>query len=158
MGLAGPAVATTLAGEFTLALSPGLETVSGKSEPGGGGGSIAGGAGRELVVGDQVGGMGDGLGDAPGDGEGVGEAGGGVGAGVGLAVGLGSGAPGVAVGVGRPATVVVELPPAHPIMSGGPVHRQATNHRLRRIDACEDKTFTGRSQSREESLNLRKAD
>lgn len=69
MGLAGAAVATTIAGEVTVAPSPGLETLSGKDEPGGGGGSGAGGAGNGLA-GVQTG---VGEGDGPGFGGGVGE-------------------------------------------------------------------------------------
>jgi hypothetical protein len=88
MGFEGVAVATTLAGEFTVALLLGLETVIGKPDEGGGGGSWAGGAGRELVVGFHVGGVGVGVGCGAGVGLGVGD---GAGAGTGVGTGLGGG-------------------------------------------------------------------
>src|SRR5579863_1803405 len=108
MGLSGVAEAITLAGEFTVVPSPGLEIVSGKSELGGGGGSCAGGAGSELVPGDHVGGVGDGEGDGEGEGVGLGD-------GVGLGVGCGATGVGVGLGVGAgPVVVVLAAPPAHP--------------------------------------------
>lgn len=67
IGLVGEAVATTIAGEVTLAPLPGLETFKGKEEPGGGGGSGAGGAGNGLA-GVQIG-----VGDGEGPGLGIGE-------------------------------------------------------------------------------------
>jgi len=83
-----------------MALLPGLEIVSGKSELGGGGGSWAGGAGKELVVGDQVGGVGFGV-----EGGGAGGGDGGVGAG--------------------PAVVVVE--PPHPASNTLVITRKIEN-------------------------------
>jgi hypothetical protein len=142
MGFAGVAVATTFAGEFTVVLFPGLEMVSGKSEPGGGGGSCAGGAGKELVCGFQVGGFG--VGEGPGDGEGVGE-GDADGVGVGMDVGVGVGAPGVGVGLGMPATVVLDEPPPHPATSTAAANRQtkkSTKRMQMKVDECEDETFT----------------
>ena len=62
---------------------------SGKPDDGGGGGSWAGGAGSELVVGDHVDGPGVGVGDGDG-----------VGVGVGAGVGEGTGAGGAGVGLG----------------------------------------------------------
>jgi len=106
MGLGGVAVATRLAGEVTVALLPGLETVSGKAEPGGGGGSWAGGAGKELVVGDQVGG-------------------------VGLPGGAGGGG-GVGVGVGAGPAVVVGVVPLHPA-SNKLTSRTEIRNRIRRV-------------------------
>jgi hypothetical protein len=146
MGLPGEADATTLAGELTVLPLLGLEMSSGKSAPGGGGGSWAVGAGRELVVGDQMGeGSGVGDGPAPGVGEGVGV---GDGAGVGVAVGPGFGVgvgvgdePGVGVGVGAPASVVLELPPAHPATSRAAARRQIEVSE-KRIEKCEDDKFT----------------
>ena len=54
IGFFGVAEATTLTGEVTLEPSVGLETVSGKSVDGTGGGICAGGAGSGLVCGDHV--------------------------------------------------------------------------------------------------------
>ena len=83
MGLLGVEVAITFAGEFTVAPLPGLLMVSGRPEDGGGGGSCAGGAGRELVVGDHDGGVGVGVGCGAGVGDGSGDGGAGVGPGLG---------------------------------------------------------------------------
>jgi hypothetical protein len=88
MGLMGVEVATTFAGEFTVAPLPGLLMVSGNPEDGGGGGSCAGGAGKELVIGDHVGGVGVGVGCGAGVGEGSGEGGAGVGPGFGFGGGV----------------------------------------------------------------------
>jgi hypothetical protein len=53
IGFVGVAEATTVSGEVTLELAVGFETVNGKSlEPAGG--AVAVGAGRSLVLGDQV--------------------------------------------------------------------------------------------------------
>lgn len=98
MGLLGVADATTLAGEFTVAPSPGLEIVIGNPDEGGGGGTCAGGAGSELVLGDHVGG---------------------VGVGVGAGVGVGDGAEdggcgGVGLGFSGGATLAVVAVPPHP--------------------------------------------
>lgn len=82
-----------MAGEVTVSPFPGLETVSGKEEPGGGGGSGAGGAGSGLAEVQ----IGVGEGDAPGLGVGVG---------LGDALGCGDGE-----GAGPPATKLPELPP-----------------------------------------------
>ncbi|MGA2354128.1 MAG: hypothetical protein ABSG02_06505 [Terriglobales bacterium] len=54
IGFFGVAEATTLMGEVRLTPLVGLETVSGKSSDGVGGGTWAGGAGRGLVLGDHV--------------------------------------------------------------------------------------------------------
>ncbi|MFZ0563206.1 MAG: hypothetical protein WBX02_04065 [Terriglobales bacterium] len=54
IGLVGVAEATTLIGEVRLTPDAGLETVSGKSVDGVGGGTCAGGAGSGLVLGDHV--------------------------------------------------------------------------------------------------------
>jgi len=74
------AEATTVSGEVTLELAVGFETVNGKSlEPAGG--AVAVGAGRSLVLGDQVIGTGGVEGYEGWDGVGVG-----VGIGVGVVV------------------------------------------------------------------------
>lgn len=125
------AVATTLAGEFTVLPSPGLEMSRGKSEPGAGGGCTAGGAGRELVVGLHVCARGVGEGFGLGEGEGLG---------IGLGDGVGIGMTGVGVGVGMPATIV-EAPPAHPAMSNMTAKKQAKRARVR-TDKDEKETFT----------------
>lgn len=54
IGFFGVALATTFMGDVTVALSTGLETVSGKSFEPAGGGTCAGGAGKGLLCGDQV--------------------------------------------------------------------------------------------------------
>ncbi len=118
----------TLAGEVTMAPSPGLEMVSGKAEDGGGGGSCAGGAGKELVWGDHVGGTGVGVGLAEGVGVGEGEG-----------VGVGPGPEGVGVGVGE--TVALDAPPAHPATKRLAAKRKAKN-KNRRVNECEAKMFT----------------
>ncbi|HLJ26785.1 MAG TPA: hypothetical protein VKY85_08755 [Candidatus Angelobacter sp.] len=126
----------TLAGEVTIVPSPGLEMVSGKAEDGGGG-SCAGGAGKELVCGDHVGGTGVGVGLA----EGVGE---GVGVGEGEGVGAGPGPEGVGVGVGE--TVALDAPPAHPATKRLAAKREARN-KIRRVNECEEKMFTAGSST-----------
>lgn len=102
MGLLGVEEAITFAGEFTVTPSPGLLMVSGKPDDGGGGGSCAGGAGRELVVGDHVGGVGVGVGCGAGVGDGSGEGGAGVGPGLGC---RGGSAPMMVVVLPHPARV-----------------------------------------------------
>ncbi len=54
MGFFGVAEATTFNGDVTVDPSVGLETLSGKSLDGAGGGTCAAGAGRVLVPGVQV--------------------------------------------------------------------------------------------------------
>jgi hypothetical protein len=71
IGFVGLADATTFAGEVTVALSDGLEIVSGKSFDAEGGGSCAGGAGSGLVLGDHVIGTGGAKGAAGCEGAGV---------------------------------------------------------------------------------------
>ena len=128
MGFAGVAEATTFAGEFTVAPSPGLEMVSGKAEDGGDGGSCAGGAGKELVCGDHVGGIGVGVG---------------LGAGAGEGAGVGCGAGGAGEGPGAGASMALDAPPPHPAANRLPTRREPKN-KAKRVDEDnnEDNTFT----------------
>lgn len=121
-------VATRFTGEVTVALLPGLEMMSGKAVLGAGGGSWAGGAGRELVVGDHVGGVG-----FPGGGGGGG-AGGGVGEGAGPAV-------------------MVEVVPPHPA-SNRPATRTEITKRTRRVQGHERNDFTAMLQIPERRVRI----